>query len=161
MLFISYQGIFDGQNFEKANTPDQIGTAFNAGFSCMVDVWRDSGKIYLGSEQPLIEVTERYLQGNRFWLNAKNTDMYTWLQSQPSNLYPNYFTVPYPTPEYVTTSSGHEWVFGNVPTNDNSIVVLPEIPDRGMFSTVKLRNYGICSCYLSFIKRWRNEGVWY
>lgn len=161
MLFISYRGIFDGQNFEDENTINQIGTAFNAGYSCMVDVWRVDDKIYLGSQQPLVEVTAGYIQGNRFWLNARNNTMLVWLQSQPQNLYPNYFSVPNPTPAYVTTSSGHQWVFGNVPTNSNSIIVLPEIPDRGLFSTVKLRNYGICSSYLSFIKRWRNEGVWY
>lgn len=161
MLLISYRGIFDGQNFESENTPDQIGKAFDAGFSCMVDVWRINNKIYLGSEEPLIEVSDRYLQGIRFWLNARNDDMYSWLQTQPSKLYPNYFTVPYPTPAYVTTSSGHQWVFGCVPTDNNSIVVLPEGPDRGLFSTVHLRNYGICSCYLSFVRRMRNEGVWY
>jgi hypothetical protein len=30
-----------------------------------------------------------------------------------------------------------------------------------MFSTVKLRCFGIASTYCTFIKRMRNEGVWY
>ena len=42
-----------------------------------------------------------------------------------------------------------------------SIIFLPEIEDRGLLSTVKLKCYGVCSVYLNFIKRMRNEGFWY
>jgi len=161
MLLISYRGIYDGQNLEQANTPNQLGSAFNHGFACMVDAWRVDNKLYLGNEQPLTEVSAEYLRGGKFWINARNNDMYTWLQNQPSNLYPNYFVLPVPTPEYVTTSSGYLWTPGTVPINNNSIVFLPEIQDRGLLSTVKLRCYGICSIYLTFIRRTRNEGVWY
>lgn len=163
MLFISYRGIFDGQNFEKQNTPDQIGTAFNAGFSCMVDIWRISNKMYLGTENAPIEVTERYIQGGRFWLNCQNTDAYTYLVAQPRKLYPNVFKFSnVETESTPTTSTGGQTIVpGNVPIDNNSIVYLPEIVDRGLFSTVKLRNYGVCSVYLTFIKRMRNEGVWY
>lgn len=163
MLFISYQGIFDGQNFEKANTPDQIGTAFNNGFSVMADVWRLEGKLCVGTANNPIEVTDRYLQGNRFWLNCQNQDAYDYLVTQPRNLYPNVFkfanvdTESAPT----TTTGGQTIVPGNVPIDNNSIIYLPEIVDRGLFSTVNLRNYGVCSVYLTFIKRMRNEGVWY
>ena len=86
MLYISYQGIFDSQNFEDANTPAQIGKAFNAGYSCMVDAWRVDGQLYLGSYAPTTPVTEKYLQGVRFWINARNTDMQNWLTTQPSKL---------------------------------------------------------------------------
>jgi len=162
MIFISYQGIYDGQNFESANTPDQIGKAFNNGFSCMVDVWRVDNKLYLGTNQPLTEVSERFLQGPRFYINARNSDMLTWLQNQPIKLYPNYFSFPTlseNTP--VTASNGYIITPGTVPINNNSIIYLPEISDRGLFSTVKLKCAGICSVYLTFIKRMRNEGVWY
>ena len=94
MLYISYQGIFDSQNFEDANTPAQIGKAFNAGYSCMVDAWRVDGQLYLGSYAPTTPVTEKYLQGVRFWINARNTDIQNWLTTQPSKLYPNYFSFP-------------------------------------------------------------------
>lgn len=162
MLLISYLGIFDGQNFEKANTPNQIGTSFDNGFGCMVNVWRINNKLCLGTEQDPIEVTEKYLQGNRFWINAKNLDMQNWISTQPSKLYPNYFWFPTDienTP--VTTSNGKLITPGTVPINDTSIVFLPEIQDRSLFSTVKLRCYGICSSYLSFVKRMRYEGIWY
>jgi len=162
MLYIAYQGIFDGKNYEDANTPKQIGQAFNAGFSCAVDVWRIDDKLYLGTDQPLTEVTPKYLQGNRFWIHARNVDMQNWISSQPIKLYPNYFWYDeYMLPVYVTTSSGKLWTFGTVPVDDSSIVVLPEINDRGMLSTVHLHCYGVCSTYLTFIKRMRNEGTWY
>lgn len=163
MLYISYQGIFDGQNFEDANTPNQIGKAFGAGFSCMIDVWRNSGKFYVGTLNAPIEVTDRYIQSNRFWLNCQNQDAYDYLVAQPRKLYPNVFkfsnveTEATPT----TTTGGQYIVPGNVPINNDSIVYLPEIVDRGLLSTVKLRCYGVCSVYLTFIKRMRNEGVWY
>ena len=38
MLYISYQGIYDGQNYEDANTPKQINKALGKGFSCLINV---------------------------------------------------------------------------------------------------------------------------
>lgn len=163
MLYISYRGIYDGTNYEYANTPDQLGKAIGRGYTCMVDVWRVNGKLYLGNDQPLTEVTERYLQGPRWYINARNTDMQDWLATQSSSLYPNwfYFTTPTPPPAYVTASNGKLITPGTVPINNNSIIFLPEIDDKGLFSTVHLRCFGICSTYLSFISRMRNAGIWY
>jgi len=162
MIYISYQGIYDGQNYEYANTPNQIGKAFGYGVSVMTDVWRVDGKLYLGTDQPLTEVTEKYLQGNRWWINARNTDMQTWLSAQSSKLYPNWFYFPsMPPPQYVTASNGKLITPGTVPINNNSVIFLPEITDKGLFSTVKLRCFGICSTYLNFIRRMRDEGRWY
>lgn len=159
MLYISYRGIYDGTNFEDANTPNQIGKALDRGNSVMVDVWKVGDEFYLGSEEPMIRVTSDYFKGNRFWLSARNSDMYDWLQTQDSKKYPHYFFMPDVQPDYVTVSDGRDWVFGSVATNLACVVVLPEVPDRGMLSTVKLKNYGVCSCYLQFIKRIRNEGA--
>ena len=163
MLYISYRGIYDGTNYEYANTTDQLGKAISRGYTCMVDVWRVDGKLYLGNDQPLTEVTERYLQGPRWYINARNTDMQNWLATQSSSLYPNwfYFTTPTPPPPYVTASNGKLITPGTVPINNNSIIFLPEIDDKGLFSTVHLRCFGICSTYLSFISRMRNAGIWY
>jgi hypothetical protein len=162
MIYISYQGIYDGTNYEYANTPKQIGKAFGYGVSVMTDVWRVDGKLYLGTDQPLTEVTEKYLQGNRWWINARNTDMQNWLSTQSSKLYPNWFYFPsMPPPQYVTASNGKLITPGTVPINNNSVIFLPEITDKGLFSTVKLRCFGICSTYLNFIRRMRDEGRWY
>lgn len=163
MLIISYQGIYDGQNFEDANTPSQITKAFNHGFSVMADVWRFDDKLYLGQENNYVEVTDRYLQGVRFWLNCQNQAAYDYLYAQPRKLYPNVFifsnidTESTPT----TSTSGKTIVPGNVPIDNNSVVYLPEIVDRGLLSTVKLRCFGITSVYCTFIRRMRNEGEWY
>lgn len=162
MIYISYLGIFDGQNFENANTPNQIGTAFNHGFGCMVNVWRLSGSLFVGSLNNPIQVTEKYLQGTRFFINAMNNDMQTWLSTQSNTLYPNYFYFPTTSENTnVTTNSGKIITPGTVPVNNDSIIYLPEITDRGLFSTVKLKCYGVISSYLTFIKRMRNEGEWY
>ena len=162
MLYISYQGIFEGQDYPDANTPNQIGKAFNARYSCMVDVWRVDNQLYLGSYEPMIEVTEKYLQGNRFWINARNIDMQNWIVTQPVKNYPHYFWSNQPEPTSpVTVSSGQIWTPGTVATYPSTIIVLPEIQDRGMLSTIHLKCYGVCSTYLNFIKRIRNEGIWY
>jgi hypothetical protein len=162
MIYISYQGIYDGTNYEYANTPNQIGKAFGYGVSVMTDVWRVDDKLYLGTDQPLTEVTAKYLQGNRWYINARNTAMQTWLAEQDSKLYPNWFYFPsMPPPAYVTASNGKLITPGTVPINNNSIIFLPEIDDKGCFSTVKLKCFGICSTYLSFIRRMRQEGRWY
>lgn len=163
MLIISYQGIYDGQNFESANTPDQIGKAFDHGFSVMADVWKINGVLCVGTENNPIEVTDRYLQGNRFWLNCQNEEAYNYLSVQPRKLYPNVFKfTDVATEATPTTSTGGQTIVpGNVPIDNNSIVYLPEIVDRGLLSTVKLRCYGTCSVYCTFIRRMRTEGRWY
>ena len=162
MLYISYRGIFDGNDFQDANTPKQLSKALGAGFKCMIDVWRDSGKLYLGNDQPITEVTEKYIQGNRWYINARNTDMQTWIITQPAALYPSYFWFPsMPPPQYVTASNGKLITPGTVPVNNNSIIFLPEITDTAMFSTVHLKCFGIISSYLTFIKRMRQEGIYY
>jgi hypothetical protein len=160
MLYISYQGIFDGKDYEYANTPDQIGKSFNNGYSCMVDVWRIDDTLCVGPEQAPIPVTDKYLQGNRFWIKCGNQETYDWFTTQPIKQYPNYFYQPNSMVNALT-SSNKLWTPGTVPVNNTSIIALPEIQDRGLLSTVHLRCYGICSTYLNFIKRMRNEGVWY
>lgn len=159
MLYISYRGLFNGEDPSVENTPEQIAKAFGRGLGCMVDAWRVDNKIYLGSNLPLNEVTPVFLKGNKFWINARNNDMYTWLQSQPSTYYPNYFTVPLPLENYYTVSSGYLWTFQTSPVNNQSIMVLPESYDSGLFSTVNLRCYGVCSSLCPTIKRMRNEGL--
>jgi len=163
MLYISYQGIYDGQNYEDANTPKQINKALGKGFSCLIYVWRINNKLYVGNGQPVIEVTEKYIQGPRFWINAVNTDMQTWIATQSSTLYPNYFTfaASTPPPPYATASNGKLITPGTVPININSVMFLPEINDRSLYTMVKVKSYGICSGFLTLIKRMRNEGIWY
>ena len=163
LQYISYQGIYDGTNFEDAATPKQITKAMNAGFSTMVNVWRIEGILYLGVFEPITVVTEKYLQGPRFWINAMNTEMQDWIVTQPTKLFPNYFyfEASTPPPPYATVSNGKLMTPGTVPINNDSVIFLPEIADRGLLSTVHLRCYGICSTYLTFIRRIRNEGVWY
>jgi len=162
MIAISYLGIYDGQNFEQANTPNQIGTALNHGFTCMVNVWRVAGKLYVGTENNLIEVSDKSLQGPRYIINAKNTELQNWLITQPAKLYPCYFNFPTINENTnVTTSNGKIITPGSVPINNTSIVFLPEITDRGLFSTVKYKCYGVISSYCTFIRRMRNEGIFY
>jgi hypothetical protein len=163
MFYISYQGIYDGKDYEDANTPSQISKAQQRGFSCLIDVWRINNKLYVGNGQPLIEVTEKYIQGNRFWINAVNTDMQTWIATQPSNLYPNYFhfDASTPPPPYATASNGKLITPGTVPINTSSVMFLPEINDRSLYTMVKVKSFGICSGFLTLIKRMRNEGIWY
>lgn len=158
LLYIAYRGLFNGQDPQAENTTNQIGTAFNNGFAVMIDLWRENDKLYLGSEEPMTEVTEKYIQGNRFWINARNTDAQEWISSQPLKLYPQYFWQTSPEETYVTTSNGYLWTFQTTPINNQSIMVLPETQDSGLFSTVHYRCFGVCSIFVKFIKRIRQEG---
>lgn len=159
MLYISYRGLLQGQDPQVENSPNQIGKAFNAGFSCMVDAWRVDNKLYLGSDQPIYEVTAQYLKGKKFWINARNADMQTWLGTQPSSYYPNYFWLTQPVQNFVTTSSNYLWTFQETPVNTLSIMVLPEDYDSGLFSTINVRCYGICSMFIPTVRRMRNDGL--
>jgi len=163
MLYISYRGIYEGNDFQDANTPKQIGKALSYGFACMVDAWRVDDKIYLGNDQPITEVSDKYLQGRKFYINARNTDMQNWLATQPASLYPSWFffpVTPFP-PSPVEASNGKLITPGTVPVNNTSVIFLPEIDDTSLLSTVKLKCFGVISNYLTFIRRYRFEGIWY
>lgn len=160
MLYISYRGLVNGQDQTTENTPNQIGKAFGYGFSVMVDVWRQAGKLYLGTNVPTIEVSANYLKGRKFWLMARNTEMYDWLLTQSQTDYPNYFQVILPLQPFYNTSSGYLWTYATSPVSQTlSIMALPESYDAGLFSTVNLRAHGICSTLCPTIKRMRNEGL--
>ncbi len=160
-ILISYRGIFEGKDYENANTPEQLGKAFNHGYSVLVDAWKVDGIFYLGNDQPVTEVQPEYLRGNRFWINARNAEMQQYVLDN-YKLYPHYFWFPDDTESTpVIISSGQYLVPGTVQLSLDTIVFLPEITDRGLLSTVKLSCYGICSTYLTFIKRMRTEGLWY
>jgi hypothetical protein len=158
MIYIAYRGLYYGEDPQIENTPNQVSKALQYGFNAMVDAWRVDGKLYLGSDQPLYEVSEKYLQNKRLWISCRNQDMYDWISIQNIKLYPHYFQIPFgPTPNYVTTNSGYYWTFQDTPINNQSIMAVPESYDRGLLSTVHLRCYGICSMFLQFIKRIRND----
>jgi len=164
MLYISYRGIIDGNDYQDSNTPSQLGKALGAGFTCMIDVWKVDDKFYLGNDQPITEVTAKYLQGNRWYINARNSAMQAWLPTQNIKLYPNYFwfTAPTPPPASVTASNGKLITPGTVPINNNSVVFLPEIDDLSLFSTVKLKCFGVITSNPWLVRRMRNEGrYWY
>jgi hypothetical protein len=61
----------------------------------------------------------------------------------------------------VTTSSNKIITPGTVAVNNTSVIYLPEIDDKSLFSTVQLSCFGICSSYLTFIRRYRQEGARY
>ena len=130
MLYISYQGIYDGNDYQDANTPKQINKALGKGYSCLVDVWRINNKLYLGNGQPVpqFEVSADYIKGPRFWINAKNEDMQTWISEQSLTVYPNYFwfDAPTPPPPYATASNGKLITPGTVPINTNSVMFLDD-----------------------------------
>lgn len=158
MIYIAYRGLFYGEDPQKENTPDQVSTALRIGFNASVDAWRIDNKLYLGSNQPLYEVSEKYLQNRRLWINCCNSDMYDWIQKQNPKLYINYFYIPYgPTPDYAVTNKNYYWNYLSTPFSNPTIMVLPESYDRGLLSTIDLRTLGICSMFLAFIKRIRND----
>jgi hypothetical protein len=61
----------------------------------------------------------------------------------------------------VVSSSGKLITPGTIAVNNTSVIFLPEIKDKSLFSTVQLSCFGICSSYVTFIKRYRQEGARY
>jgi hypothetical protein len=157
MLYIAYRGLFEGENQQTENTPNQVQKSLQNGFNAMVDIWRVDDILYLGTTQPLYEIDEKFIQTKRIWLSCRNQDMTDWISVQNPKTYGNYFIVPQPIPNYVTVSNGNLWTFQNKPINNSSIMAVPESYDRGLLSTIHLRCFGICSIFLNFIRRIRND----
>ena len=76
MKLIAHRGNVDGPNPDKENHPDYINEAIILGYNVEIDVWFINNKYYLGHNNPIYEIKYNFLFDSRFWLHAKNGEVF-------------------------------------------------------------------------------------
>jgi len=141
MKLIAHRGNINGPNPEKENHPDYINKAIESGYDVEIDVWLINNKWYLGHNNPEYEIKYNFLFNSRFWLHAKNGEVFDKLLKDKNY---NFNVFWHTTEDWVLTSKKYIWTYPNKKLFVNSICVLPEL---GYKDDLKLC-YGICSDYV-------------
>ena len=150
MKLIAHRGLLDGPDTNLENLPGQILLSLQEGYDCEVDVRFIDGKWMLGHDTPDFEVPFEFLEQPGLWIHTKNLEalhhlsmtklVYFWHQ----------------TDDYVITSNNYIWAYPGRALTERSVMVLPEMIDTTLMSTVNTNCFAICSDYILKIKDLQN-----
>jgi hypothetical protein len=141
MKLIAHRGNINGPNPKKENNTDYINKAIESCYDVEIDVCLINNKWYLGHNNPEYEIKYNFLFNSRFWLHAKNGEVFDKLLKDKNY---NFNVFWHTTEDWVLTSKKYIWTYPNKKLFVNSICVLPEL---GYKDDLKLC-YGICSDYV-------------
>lgn len=141
MKLISHRGNLNGKNTEKENNPNYILEALEFGFDVEIDVWVVDNVYYLGHDEPMYEIKERFLENDYFWCHAKNYEaLYKMLENKKIHCF------WHQEDDHTITSNGFIWSYPSIEKNYNSICVLPE---TNKLIKEQTQNYiGVCSDFI-------------
>ena len=155
MHYIAHRGLFKGPNAEAENTPWQIITAGEAGFSCEIDIWWDGETWLLGHDRPTIAIGDfAWLNRSDAWLHCKNLAAFHRLCdiNQAGELVADFFW--HETDRVVRTAQGRIWTYLGLPDSlgPYSICVMPEL-NYSFNQVAKIKNCaGFCSDHVEAIR---------
>ena len=151
MKVISHRGNLNGPNKQTENTIESIKTAINLGFDVEIDVWYIDNILYLGHDSDSL-ITDYNLKNfllensSKLWIHCKNIESLVHLLNfSELNLF------GHSNDEYVLTSKHNIFCKPGVPTNEKSIIVMPEMSP--IYSEDSFNNcYGVLTDYPMNIK---------
>jgi hypothetical protein len=122
MILISHRGNLDGRLKNVENSPDYITFALNQGYDVEIDIWYVDFKFYLGHDEPLYKIEEKFLENKNLWCHAKNEEaLFKMLQNQKIHCF------WHQSDDYTLTSKGIPWVYPGKKVSEKGIWVLPEL----------------------------------
>ena len=131
MFFISHRGNTLGPNPEDENKIEYVEETLK-NFDVEIDVWYYKNNYYLGHDEPLYKVNNKFLKNKRFWIHCN----YFWHEKD----------------KIIITSKGFFWNYPGTILSKKSICVMPEINN-----TKKINCMGICSDYIQdYYDRYNN-----
>ena len=143
MKLISHRGNINGKIPNNENHPEYIDEALHAGFDVEIDMWWVDGKTYLGHDEPLYEVDDKWLteRMDNLWVHCKNVELLNWIRSTTLHWF------WHEEDTLTLTSKGYVWVYPGKQPIVGSIAVMPEIYDEDVSKCI-----GVCSDIISRYK---------
>jgi len=139
MHIIAHRGLINGPDKDKENSPTQIDQALSLGFDAEIDLWVVNDKFFLGHDEPQYEISQEYLNNDKFWIHAKNLAALEWLTKNGEHL--NFFW--HDVDAYIITSKKYIWTVNQEEYTDNTVIVIPEYPRTDK----EFSCFGICCDY--------------
>jgi len=140
MRVIAHRGNTTGPNSGFENDPEQVTKALEAGYDVEVDVWAIDGEYWLGHDEPIFLVEERFLQNEKLWCHAKNIEA---LELMASSHNIHYFW--HQEDDYTLTSRGIIWAHPEKNLTSKSVCVMPEWTDHPADEVLGCA--GVCTDY--------------
>ena len=77
-IYISHRGNINGRNMDSENTPTYLDNAIKQGYDVELDVRTIGGKLFLGHDEPDIEIKPIWLleRSNRLWIHTKDMESF-------------------------------------------------------------------------------------
>lgn len=122
-VIIAHRGNINGVKKEDENQPFAIDRAISLGLDVEIDVWGMNGMLYLGHDEPSLQIDVNFLldRATWLWVHAKNSEGLAKLNNYPLN----YFF--HDKDSHTFTAQGYIW---SRPNNyifcQKEILVLPE-----------------------------------
>ncbi len=137
--FISHRGNLYKKDVERENKLNSIYDVINKGFDCEIDTWVINDKIFLGHDEPLLEVDSKVLLDFKeyLWIHCKNLDALNYFSIHSENEF-NYFW--HQKDDFTLTSKNFIWTYPDKNFSENSVIV-------DLIHTVEINKkaYGLCS----------------
>lgn len=124
MILISHRGNVNGPNEDFENHPLYIDLAISQGYDVEIDLWMKSGELFLGHDEPDIQIDEEYLLERKtdLWIHCKNSLALSFCIDK--NLHCFYHN----TDDYTITSHGFVWAYpGKELSSKRCVMVKPEL----------------------------------
>jgi hypothetical protein len=140
--FIAHRGNVRGKNKDLENTPDYIDKALSEGYDVELDVWKVGDDLFLGHDEPETRIEESFLmeRKDKLWCHAKNLDALCFLLEKELHCF------FHDIDDYIITSKQIIWAYPGKPLNKNTICVMPEMAQSGVYQTSSyLDCLGVCS----------------
>lgn len=145
MFFISHRGNIFGRKQKDENHPEYILEAISQGFDVEVDVRSINSELFLGHDEPLYKINFDFLENEKIWCHAKDTDTASILND---NKKVHFFF--HENDQLTLTNKGYLWTYPGKKIYSKSICVLPEQIE--MEQNLKFCA-GICSDKISYYKQ--------
>lgn len=147
MKLISHRANLNGIEKNQENNPSKILDVIERGFDVEIDVWYESGNLYLGHDTPDYKIESNFIISNykNLWCHAKNLNA---LQKLLSFKEVNCFW--HQSDDYTLTSKGFIWTYPKRLVSKNNIIVCTNLEETLYYSKQDI--FGICSDYVQLIK---------
>ena len=142
MIFISHRGNINSKIEERENSPQYIQEALGLGLDVEVDVWCVGDELYLGHDEPKYKVDVEFLQNEKLWCHAKNSEALLRMLNH------NIHCFWHQNDKMTLTSKKYIWANPDKEYPTFSIAVLPENNANSDVTNC----LGICSDYISKYK---------
>jgi len=146
---IAHRGNQNGREIGLENHPNYIDKALENGFDAEVDLWISGDEIFLGHDQPQVQIEFGWLaeRSDYLWVHAKTLSSAVWLSETKLNWF------LHDQDQAALTSRGFIWLFPEqIAPSRKSVRLIFEAPSPERDLEVLDDYYAVCSDHVSLFR---------